>query len=81
MGAAVEGEVMHADVPDAPLLLQLPQDAEVGRHVGAGTHHDQIDLVHLERRELLFHRRPQRGGVGLRRAAAGRQGVVQKNLF
>ena len=27
---------MHADVPDAPLLLHLPQDGEVRRDVGAG---------------------------------------------
>ena len=60
---------MHADVPDAPLLLHLPQDGEVRRHVGAGPHHDQVDLGHLERRELLLDRRSHGGGVGLRRRA------------
>jgi hypothetical protein len=64
-----EEELMHADVPDPPFLLHLPEEREVPRFVDCcgGRHQYQINLGYLELRELLLERRFRVRGIGLRR--------------
>ena len=64
---------MHADVPDAPLLLHLLQDGEVRRESALAVTMTRSILGTLNVANFVLHRRFHGGGVGLR--GAGQDGA------